>query len=217
MRKVHIVRSAAALATLVLLATGCYTGSARDFQPYLLRDEKGWIFVDGVQPLKQRGKTDCGPVALTMLLRYWGVETTPKKVRGDQKPGVVSAGYLRKVARDAGLEAFLIRGEIADLERELKRKRPVLVGVVKPHLTKGLSHFEVVVAINPSQQRVVTIDPAHGWRQNGYTGFLEEWNYAKRLSLIVFREAPPKSAPAPISMRRQKERSTKPCCGSSQR
>src|SRR5258706_5193941 len=113
MRKVHISRSAAALATLVLLASDCYTGSARDFQPYLLRDEKGWIFVDGVRPLKQRGKTDCGPVALTMLLRYWGVETTPQKVRGDQRPGVVSAGYLRKVAPDAGLADVLLLGESA--------------------------------------------------------------------------------------------------------
>jgi len=178
------------------LALGaCYMGSARDFSPAQLRDEKGWISVDGLKPLKQKNKYDCGPVALTMLLRYWGVETNPKEVRGDKKRGLMSAGHLRQVAKEAGLEAFLIKGEIADLERELAKKRPVLVGVVKPHLGKGLSHFEVVVAIHPQKKVVVTLDPARGWRQNHYEGFLTEWNYAKRLSLVVFRVAQPKTAP----------------------
>jgi hypothetical protein len=42
-----------------------------------------------------------------------------------------------------------------------------------------------VVAIHPGLRKVVTLDPAAGWRENSYEGFVAEWQPAKRTTLVV--------------------------------
>ena len=39
------------------------------------------------------------------------------------------------------------------------------------------------------QQRILTLDPAHGLRVNSREGFTTEWTAAGRLTLIVFPRA----------------------------
>jgi hypothetical protein len=97
----------------------------------------------------------------------------------------IAAGRLRDHARGHGLASYLIAGELADLEHELARGRPVLVGLVKPQRRGALAHYEVVVAVHPERRAVVTLDPAEGLRQNSYDGFVAEWEPAGRLTLIV--------------------------------
>jgi hypothetical protein len=40
---------------------------------------------------------------------------------------------------------------------ELKRQRPVIVGMAKPTATGAVSHYEVVVGIHPPTQRILTL------------------------------------------------------------
>ena len=54
-------------------------------------------------------------------------------------------------------------------------------------------HYEVVVAIHVGQRIVVTLDPAEGYRQNSFDGFVAEWKPAARLTLVA--SAPPSSPP----------------------
>jgi hypothetical protein len=90
------------------------------------------------------------------------------------------------VARRRGLHAFIVRGEVADLEREVAAGRPVVVGLVKPYgKKKVLTHYEVVVGLNRTKKLVVTLDPAAGWRENELASFLREWEPSKRLALVV--------------------------------
>lgn len=201
-----IRRTAAGFALALALvagagASGCgYRGSAVDVSPRAIAAEPGWITVRDVPLVEQQGKSDCGAAALTMLLRFWGADasTTLADVAGalpsdPEKPGQ-RAGDLRDLARARGLEAFLVTGEIADLETQLAQGRPLLVGLLKPvgiplgKRQRALSHYEIVIGYHPEKKLVLTLDPAEGLRKNTVEGFAREWEPSKRLALIAFKK-----------------------------
>lgn len=171
-----------------LLASGCYLGSARSTTPAELAREGGWEVVKSVPEVRQVAREDCGAAALAMVLRYWGYPVTGDEVAAANPPvreRGITAAALREYARARGLRAFLIRGQQSDLEREVLRQRPVLVGVMKRYIFRYYPHYEVVVGINRRQQRILTLDPARGLRVNGRDGFATEWERADQLTLIV--------------------------------
>jgi hypothetical protein len=98
----------------------------------------------------------------------------------------IKAATLRELALGQGLRAFLIEGRLSDLEHELGRKHPILVGVMKRYRQRVFPHYEVVVGINRRERRILTLDPAHGLRENSNEGFAAEWAAAGNLALIVF-------------------------------
>jgi len=179
---------ALALAVLIGAATACssYRGSARAFSPAAL-ESPGWIAVRGVHFLPQDAESDCGAAAIAMVVGYW-TGAAPPTLAAALRPAPargITAGRLRAFARDHGLLAFLIQGQIDDLVHELEHGRPVLVGLVKPQRKGVYTHYEVVVAVHLGQRIVVTLDPAEGWRQNSFDGFRAEWEPASRLTLIT--------------------------------
>ena len=96
---------------------------------------------------------------------------------------------MRRHIKSHGLEAFLIEGKMKDLEHELGRGRPVIVGLIKPYVwNKFLSHYAVIVGLHPEQKKIVLLDPADGWRQYTFEGFEGEWLPTKRLTLVLFRQ-----------------------------
>jgi ABC-type bacteriocin/lantibiotic exporter with double-glycine peptidase domain len=157
-----------------------------------LARESGWEIVESVPDLRQMAREDCGAAALAMVLGHWGYTVTGDEVAAADPPARergMTAAALRKFARRKGLEAFLIQGQPSDLDREIGRHRPVLVGVMKRYLFRYYPHYEVVVGINRQQRRILTLDPAHGLRVNGRDGFTTEWARADQLALIVFPPA----------------------------
>jgi ABC-type bacteriocin/lantibiotic exporter with double-glycine peptidase domain len=198
-----VARLGLALCTALVAACSTYTGSARDFSPAALEREPGWIAVAGMPLVRQETESECGAAAVTMVVSYW-TGADPARLLAGIRPAPargLSAGRLRSFARRHGLAAFLIAAELADLEHELRRGRPVLVGLAKPHLRGVLTHYEVVVALHPRRRLVVTLDPGHGWRQNTYAGLLSEWRPARGLALVVSPRGPravtPSTGPAP--------------------
>lgn len=185
--------SRAALVLGVCLV-GCspYLGSAVDVESREIDAQPGWTLVRDVPVVLQEDQKDCGAAALTMVLRYWEVPARRTDILAayPEHPDGMRAGDLRDFARRHGLRAFLIQGEFADLQKELGRRRPVIVGMVKPYITGALTHYEVVVGIHAERKLIVTLDPAHGWRQNTFDGFLAEWTPSNRLTLVVFRPEP---------------------------
>jgi ABC-type bacteriocin/lantibiotic exporter with double-glycine peptidase domain len=191
----------------LIAACSTYTGSARDFSPARLAREPGWIAVGGLPLVRQETETECGAAAVTMVVSYW-TGADPARLLADIRPAPargLSAGRLRRFARGHGLAAFLIAAQLADLEHEVRRGRPVLVGLAKPHRRGLLTHYEVVVALHPGRRLVVTLDPGRGWRQNTYAGLLSEWRPARGLALIVSpraaRAVTPSTDPAPYRTR----------------
>lgn len=176
-----------------LLGTACgvsaYTGKARELRPEALRSEPGWLAVEEVPFLHQHGEHDCGPTALAMVLAYWH----PGEPRSHFMPVPTaertSAGDLRDHAQALGLAAFVVEGTFEDIEFELERRRPVIVGVAKPGLTGPTAHYEVVVGLHVKSRRIATLDPAAGLRQNSLVDFLYEWIPTGRVLLVMLPRA----------------------------
>jgi len=172
-----------------LLPSGCYLGSARSTTPAELASEGGWEIIAAVPQVRQASQEDCGAAALAMVLNYWGRPITLGEITTANLPSADSAlraGLLRDIAIRLGLRAFLVQGRPGDLDREIHRHHPVLVGMMKRYFFHNFPHYEVVVGINRQKQRVLTLDPAHGLRVNGRDGFAAEWGKAGQLTLVVF-------------------------------
>jgi ABC-type bacteriocin/lantibiotic exporter with double-glycine peptidase domain len=123
-----------------------------------------------------------------MVLRYWGLQSSIEEITSAfqvEKGHGMKAGQLRDYVRAKGLRGYLFQGNFVDLQRELERKRPVIVGVSKKYGPKLLGHYEVVVGINRQMQKIVTIDPGTGWSEDSFQGFLAEWLPAQQLTLVV--------------------------------
>jgi ABC-type bacteriocin/lantibiotic exporter with double-glycine peptidase domain len=185
---------AVALVAVCSMAAGCgYMGSAKAIDPEQFDLDPGWISVKDIQLQRQVSDNDCGAASLAMVLTHWGLPATPQEITAACPPSEQGnrAGSLRDLVRNRGLKGFLIHGTLDDLNKELSAKRPVVVGLVKPYINGGMTHYEVVVAINPWKKLVATLDPARGPRQNTYEGFLQEWEPAGSLTLVVIgKEAP---------------------------
>jgi ABC-type bacteriocin/lantibiotic exporter with double-glycine peptidase domain len=172
-----------------LSVCGCYVGSARSATPADLRSDEGWQRIEGVPEVRQVAREDCGAASLAMVLGYWGRRVPREELNTANAPGSeggLQAATLRDLARRQGLQAFLIPGQFGDLDRELRRGHPVLVGVVKRYGRRAYPHYEVVVGMSRRTQRVLTLDPADGLRVDSREGFAAEWAAAGQVTLIVY-------------------------------
>lgn len=188
------------LAILATCLCGCstYQGVARPMEPEDLRDA-GWFAVTDVPFVAQADSNDCGCAALAMVLQYWGKEASAAGVAAQcgLEPGKgAMAGDLRSVARETGLRAFVLSGFLPDLVRELRRGRPVVVGLVKPHATGALAHYEVVIGLHADKLQIATLDPGSGVRNYSFEGFLQEWQAAGYVTLVIFPPADKTATPA---------------------
>jgi len=180
------------------MLSGCasYQGSARDVASSQVAADPGWSRIEGVHWVRQTGTKDCGAAALSMVLEYWQQPrpapaaeraTIDQALRQSPSQGL-PAGELRDYARQQGFQAYVFSGTLADLEHELELQRPVIVGVLKQLSSReSLAHYEVVVGIHPKRQLVLTLDPAHGLRENQLSAFLSEWESAEHTTLVVMR------------------------------
>jgi ABC-type bacteriocin/lantibiotic exporter with double-glycine peptidase domain len=180
-----------ALLVLALAAPACYTGSAQTVtaggMAAIARDP-GWQLARDVPFISQSTARDCGPAALAMVLAHFRVAPLaaddPELASGD-----VRAGALRDAARQRGLEAFVVSGTFDDIYAQVGRGRPVLVGLAKPMAMTGgraLAHYEVVIGLNRSRRRVLSLDPAVGVRENSFEGFAREWAPTRQVTIVVF-------------------------------
>jgi predicted double-glycine peptidase len=171
-------------------SVGCHLGSlGARVTPHRAHDA-GWLLVREVPMVAQRARADCGAAALAMVLRYWQPTTSNDTVRSwigavDEQKGV-AAGRMRSVARDQGMDAFLIQASFEDLVHEVGKQRPVIVGVVQVAGRRAYPHYAVVVGINARTRRVLTADPSEGWQEEAFDRFEARWQAARRLALVVF-------------------------------
>lgn len=166
-------------------ACSVYTGSATTLKPQELKREPGWVAVEGVPEMRQVQELDCGPTALAMVLSFYGVADREKVIAALPAGKRVSVAELRDLAKHFGFDAFVVEGKADDLVFELKQGRPVIVGTAKPTVRDAVAHYEVVIGMHLDSQRVATLDPAAGLRQNTFAGFLSEWQATGRVLLVV--------------------------------
>lgn len=174
-------------------ACASYKGASREVSAAKIAEQPGWVHLEDVKLVRQRGIKDCGSAALATVLGYLapggppalGREAIDASLRDEPGRGL-AAGQLRDYARAHGFDAFVIQGTVQDLEHEVEAGRPVIVGVHKP-MSSGevLSHYEVFVGFHPERHDVLTLDPAWGLRQFDLKGFLAEWEAAGQVAVVV--------------------------------
>jgi predicted double-glycine peptidase len=180
-----------ALAVLATLNLGCasYQGSAKPARMDVVVSNPNWVMIPNFPRVLQTGTHDCGAAVLAAVLEYWGKPTTPDRVAGAEgKHGKrLSASELERHARKSGLSSFVFYGNLGDLMHEVRRGRPVIVGVGKPiGEDKAIAHYEVVIGFDPQQKRVLLLDPAVGFVTNSYEGFGKEWAASKGVTIVAF-------------------------------
>ena len=186
----RIPRLVCRLAALPILAAGCASfGNSEEFRPESFQGDPEWLYATNFPLVSQEGRSDCGAAALSAVLSYWTLPGTPDEIRRacPASESGIRAGDLRAFARSRGLKAFLVEGSDADLENELGRRRPVLVGLAVVEGDTALTHYEVVVGLHRRERRVVTMDPARGWREWRWSEFDRLWSPARHLALVCFK------------------------------
>lgn len=185
-----------AIAVVVALAGGggCIASDPGAHAVSASQLDASWLRAAPTPVVVQRGDRDCGAAALAMVGGAWGHPWTLDDVEQRIPPGAdgIQLAAMRDFARSAGLDAYAIRGTRADLEHELAAGRPVLLGLVLPVDRKhNRSHYEVAVALHPSDGDVVTIDPATGRMQERPSRVFDlEWKTAGYATLVVVAAKP---------------------------
>lgn len=177
-------------AAAALLGAGCsYLGSARDFNPSEFSRDPRWLRAGDVPLILQRSEKDCGAAAAAMVLAHWDRPDTLDEVAAalpPEPPHGYKAADLKKLFEQRKLKAFALSGATEHIIEQLSLRRPAIVGLVKPAITGPMTHYEVVVAYHPVDHRIVTLDPARGWRENTLDGFLNEWDPSKRTLVVAY-------------------------------
>lgn len=143
---------------------------------------EGWTVVPSVRFEAQKGRRDCGPAALAMLLRRWGLAAAPFP---SQSPGV-AAGELRDRARELGLASFAVPGTFDDLAAEIAAGRPVIIGTARTHGGVRRFHFVLVVGHDRARARWMVADPDRGWRALEEDELDVAWSAARRTMVVAF-------------------------------
>jgi ABC-type bacteriocin/lantibiotic exporter with double-glycine peptidase domain len=174
---------------LLVLVAGCAAAPGRPFSPARLDREKGWLATREVQIVEQQGEMDCGPAAAATLLGFWERRASAAELRrasGVAEDRGLTATALRDLLRARGLEAYLVAGELADLERELGAGRPALVGTLRKGPGGLIAHYQIVAALHRERKQIVVADPAYGWRELPIDAFEKIWTEAKRVLIVAF-------------------------------
>jgi ABC-type bacteriocin/lantibiotic exporter with double-glycine peptidase domain len=183
---------------LAVLSLGCasYGGTAKPAQPAVVEREGEWIIVRDYPEVLQAKNDDCGAAALASVLRFWGHPATPGSILGavGRSDHRLRAGDMANYARKQGLHSYVFYGTMTDIVHELKRGRPIIVGLGKQfEAKKALSHYEVVIGYEPKKKLVLLLDPGRGFQVDTLQGFAEEWSRTKGVTIVTFL---PESSPS---------------------
>jgi len=146
-----------------------------------------------------------------MVLGYWSRPTTVQEINARDPQAAArgwKAGQLRDLAREKGLQSFVVSGRLSDLTTEIGQRRPVLVGLAQRYgKDQSRAHYEVVIGIHPVRRLVLTLDPAAGWRQDTLEGFAREWIPTQQVTLVFLPPTPAAGAGDAAPPTRQTQRS----------
>jgi predicted double-glycine peptidase len=149
-------------------------------------------------PFVPQGEDLCGGAAAAMVMRYWGA----RSVYAEEFSALVdrSAGGIRTAAlvsdlRGRGWTAVEGASDLASIQHELGRRRPVIVLLeVRP------SRYHYVVVIGATADHVVLHDPARGpSRVMSTQSFESAWTKTAHWALLILPASPPQIAALPNS------------------
>jgi len=156
-----------------LIAAVCLAGSsAVRYQPLQV-------------PFFRQEKNGCGAASVAMVMHYWGKRQPPDEVYRklyDAELHGIPLAAMKQYLEEAGMRAFTLQGEWADVQEHLGKGRPIIVGL-KKHRQKPM-HFAVIVGAE--SDRLWLNDPTRT-KAMGVTraDFLKQWKQAGQWMLLA--------------------------------
>lgn len=192
-----------------LLMAGCRSSPATTEAPSFQRKYGDFTYCS-VQVAGQTTHYTCGPACLSSVLTYWGVELSESQIiekypSGERRPYFLVE--LQAIADSEGLKAYILSMDTqphSELERQIRKGRPLICAVRLPpglHLFDGVpilgsgyralvwtlgrrtDHFVVVTGLKP--ERVLVMDPAHGFATLSWPRFERAWSQMKHACLLI--------------------------------
>lgn len=146
-------------------------------------------------PFVQQEKNACGAASISMVMRYWaaakdtgtGTDADPAAIQRQlysEATHGIYASDMEKYLRSHGFRTFAFRGDWQDLERHLRKGRPLIVGLGQPRTSR--LHYVVVAGLNQAEQVVLLNDPARRklLKQN-WRDFERQWSATDYWTLLA--------------------------------
>lgn len=186
-RRVQPARARALLALLAvgLLGAGCARVTLDAVRAHVAAGHGHLI---GGVPFIPQEAYQCGPAALAMVLRYWGMDADPlalaRELHLPSARGVLNL-ELEFQARRRGFRAVAFQGTLARLRDELRRGRPLIVFQDLGAGPVSVPHFAVLLGFDDRARVVVLHSGTTAYRLHSYVDFYRTWEARRRWTLLV--------------------------------
>ena len=155
-----------------------------------------WIDV----PFIPQTKNGCGSAAMAMILEYWHSKNPQSpsnavdvaKIQGQlyapEQKGIPAAA-MKRYFEEAGYAAFAFTGDWNELERHIRRGRPLIV-CLQPNGSHTPLHYVVVVGVDSPEGYLYVNDPAQQkMLRISREGFESEWAATHHWTLLAVPRA----------------------------
>jgi predicted double-glycine peptidase len=163
-----------------------------------------------VEVVRQSGYYTCGPACLSSVLVYWDIDISQEQLLykyPTQNHGPYSLLALQSITEAEGLKAYVISMDTQSrsaLDEQIARGRPLICAARLPrglHFFQGVpilgdtcrilawalyprkDHFVVVAGSDP--QKVLVMDPSHGFAALSWPRFEAAWSQMKHACLLI--------------------------------
>ena len=195
--------------TAVVFVQGCGSLPTSTDHPSFQRRYGDFTYCD-VEVARQSRLYTCGPACLSSVLAYWDVDVSEEQIiqtypSRERRPYLLLD--LRSIAEAEGLKAYVIAMDASSrdaVEEQIGKGRPLICAVRLPgglHFFDGVpilgatcralawalsprkDHYVVVAGLKP--QKVLVMDPAHGFAALSWRRFERAWSQMKHACLLV--------------------------------
>jgi predicted double-glycine peptidase len=197
------------LLTAVVLMQGCGALPTSTDEASFQRRYGDFTYCE-VEVVRQSGYYTCGPACLSSVLAYWDIDVSEEHILRKyptQNHGPYPLLALQTIAEAEGLKAYVISMETQSrsaVEEQIAKGRPLICAVRLPrglHFFHGVpilgdtcrtlawalyprkDHFVVVAGLEA--ERVLVMDPSHGFASLAWRRFEGAWSQMKHACLLV--------------------------------
>lgn len=205
-QRIHVL----AVIPLLLVTNACGTRLISSIQDERISDSLSHSDYAIVEFEKQRIDYGCGLAVLVSILKYWDIQAEQEDLSELYPAKRIQEGYtfgeLKTIARDQGLHAFAIEGDLINLKGHLLRGRPIIVpitvdsdyivgrgfpfvGALGRAITRLAtpSYHHYVVVFGFGEDLVWLMDPVLGINTVDVNQFLRMWSKEGHAMLLVSR------------------------------